>query len=73
MCLGVPARIIRLLDNYVAVVDVNNNQTEISTQLTPEVMVDQYVLVHAGFSMEIIDESIAVETMQYFEEMAKYE
>jgi|LSQX01.1.fsa_nt_gb hydrogenase expression/formation protein HypC len=73
MCLGVPARIIRLLDNYVAVVDVNNNQTEISTRLTPEVMVDQYVLVHAGFSMEIIDESIAVETMQYFEEMAKYE
>ena len=73
MCLGVPARIIKLLENYVAVVDVNNNQTEISTRLTPEVMVDQYVLVHAGFSMEIIDESIAVETMQYLEEMARYE
>lgn len=73
MCLGVPAKIIELMVNDVATVDVNGNQTEINISLTPGVEENQYVLVHAGFAMEIIDESIALETMQYLEELNKYE
>ncbi len=73
MCLGVPAKIIELGENQVARVDVNGNQTDISIRLTPEVEIDQYVLVHAGFAMEIIDESIAQETMQYLLELVPYE
>ncbi|HZK87179.1 MAG TPA: HypC/HybG/HupF family hydrogenase formation chaperone [Syntrophomonas sp.] len=73
MCLGVPAKVIDLMENDVARVDVNGNQTEINIRLTPEVEVGQYVLVHAGFAMEIIDESVALETMQLLEEMLQYE
>lgn len=73
MCLGVPAKIIALKENDVACVDVNGNQTEINIRLTPEVEIGQFVLVHAGFAMEIIDESIALETMQYLEEIMQYE
>ena len=73
MCLGVPAKVIDLMENEVARVDVNGNQTEINIRLTPEVEVGQYVLVHAGFAMEIIDESVALETMQLLEEMLQYE
>ncbi|MDD3899555.1 MAG: HypC/HybG/HupF family hydrogenase formation chaperone [Syntrophomonadaceae bacterium] len=73
MCLGVPAKVIELIENHVARVDVNGNQTEISIRLTPEVEINQYVLVHAGFAMEIIDESIARETMQYLQELISYE
>lgn len=73
MCLGVPAKVIELMANDVARVDVNGNQTEISVRLTPEVGINEYVLVHAGFAMEIIDESIALETMQYLEELLQYE
>ncbi|MGI5879021.1 MAG: HypC/HybG/HupF family hydrogenase formation chaperone [Syntrophomonadaceae bacterium] len=73
MCLGVPAKVIELMANDVARVDVNGNQTEISVRLTPEVKINEYVLVHAGFAMEIIDESIALETMQYLEELLQYE
>jgi len=69
MCLGVPAKVIELMANEVARVDVNGNQTEISVRLTPEVKINEYVLVHAGFAMEIIDESIALETMKYLEEL----
>lgn len=73
MCLGVPAKVIEIKENNTALVDVNGNQTDINIRLTPEVQLDQYVLVHAGFAMEIIDESIARETMQYLEEMMQYE
>lgn len=73
MCLGVPAKVVEKMANGVARVDVNGNQTEISIRLTPEVELGQYVLVHAGFAMEIIDESIAMETMHYLEELLQYE
>ncbi len=73
MCLGVPAKVIEIKENNAALVDVNGNQTEINIRLTPEVQLDQYVLVHAGFAMEIIDERIARETMQYLEEMMQDE
>lgn len=64
MCIGVPGRIIELQENYRAIVDVNGNRMEISVRLTPEVEPGQYVLIHAGFAMEIIDEDAARETMQ---------
>jgi hydrogenase expression/formation protein HypC len=73
MCLGVPAKVIEKMANDIARVDVNGNQTEISIRLTPEVKLGEYVLVHAGFAMEIIDESVAMETMHYLEEMLQYE
>jgi len=73
MCLGVPARVVEKTTNYSARVDVNGNHTEINIQLTPDVEPGQFVLVHAGFAMEIIDESIALETMHYLEEMLQYE
>ncbi len=72
MCLGVPGKIIELKENYRAIVDVNGNRMEISVRLTPEVQPGQYVLIHAGFAMEIIDEEAARETMQILLEVISY-
>ncbi|MGI6513174.1 MAG: HypC/HybG/HupF family hydrogenase formation chaperone [Syntrophomonadaceae bacterium] len=72
MCIGVPGRIIELQENYRAIVDVNGNRMEISVRLTPEVEPGQYVLIHAGFAMEIIDEDAARETMQILLEVISY-
>lgn len=73
MCLGVPGKVIRKLENEVATVDVNGNQLDISIKLTPEVEEGQYVLIHAGFAMDIIDEAVAAETISYMEEMGWYD
>lgn len=73
MCLGVPAKIIEFLGEGAARVDVKGNQTDVNIRLTPEVELGQYVLVHAGFAMEIIDEDIAEETMRYLEELIPYD
>ena len=72
MCLGVPGKITTLLGNNIATVDVNGNQTEISIALVPEAKPEQYVLIHAGFAMELINEEIANETMYYLEELQRY-
>jgi hydrogenase expression/formation protein HypC len=65
MCLGVPGKVLELLEYNKATVDVNGNQVDISVRLTPEVEVGQFVLIHAGFAMEVIDENLAEETMQW--------
>jgi hydrogenase expression/formation protein HypC len=69
MCLGVPGRVVQLLENNMAAVDVNGNQVDISVRLIPEVKLDDYVLIHAGFAMEIIDEEIAQETLYWLKEL----
>ena len=73
MCLGVPGKITQIADNHVATVDVNGNQVDISIRLTPEAQPGEYVLIHAGFAMEIIDAAIAAETISYMEEMGWYD
>lgn len=72
MCLGVPGRVEELLPNDKARVDVSGNSVEISIRLTPEVKVGQYVLIHAGFAMQIVDEAWAHETMALLKELESY-
>lgn len=69
MCLAVPGKVLRLLEQDKAAVDVNGNQVDISVRLIPEVKVGDYVLIHAGFAMEIIDEELAKETMHWLKEL----
>jgi hydrogenase expression/formation protein HypC len=71
MCLGVPGKIIEINDGK-ARADINGNQVEISIALTPEVVSGQYVLIHAGFAMQVIDESVADETMGWLLELQKW-
>ncbi|NLV17512.1 MAG: HypC/HybG/HupF family hydrogenase formation chaperone [Syntrophomonadaceae bacterium] len=73
MCLAVPGKIIAVKERQIATVDVNGNQTEISIRLTPEAKQGEYVLIHAGFAIEIVDEDAARETMRYLLEIMQYE
>jgi len=70
MCLGVPGKIVSKEANR-ATADINGNQVEVSIVMTPEVVPGQYVLIHAGFAMQIIDESEALETMDWLLELQK--
>ena len=70
MCLGVPGRIVSIEANR-ATADITGNQVEVSIIMTPEVVPGQYVLIHAGFAMQIIDESEARETMDWLMALQK--
>ena len=68
MCLAVPGRIIEERGDE-AVVDLQGNHLTISTILTPEAKVGDWVLVHAGFAITQIDEADALETWEYLRGM----
>ncbi len=63
MCLAIPMKISQLDDNRLATVDVLGVTRQISLDLTPQAQVGDYVLVHAGFAIEVVDEQYAQETI----------
>lgn len=69
MCLAIPAQIISI-QGQDAQVDAGGVQRRIGVMLTPDVKVGDYVLVHAGFSIGIVDPQEAEETLALFKELA---
>jgi hydrogenase expression/formation protein HypC len=72
MCVAIPVRI-KSIDETMARVEIGGVERQISVQLTPEAKLDDYVLVHAGFAIQIVDEQEALETMKLFEELGALE
>ena len=72
MCLAVPARIMSLTGDL-ATIDLGGVSREASLSLTPEARVGDYVLLHAGFAIQTLDEAEAQETLRLFEEMLAQE
>ena len=63
MCLAIPAQVAELQDDHLATVNILGVTREISLDLTPQAQVGDYVLVHAGFAIEVVDEQFAQETL----------
>ncbi len=63
MCLAIPARIAQLQSDGLADVDILGVSRQISIDLTPQAQPGDYVLVHAGFAIEVVDEQFAQETI----------
>jgi hydrogenase expression/formation protein HypC len=70
MCLAVPGRIMEI-DGVTARVDFGGITREANVSLVPEAAVDSYVLVHAGFAIQVLNESEAEETLNLFRQMAE--
>jgi hydrogenase expression/formation protein HypC len=72
MCLAVPAKIVDRKD-LMATVEVSGVTRQVSLMLLPDAKVGDYVLVHAGFAIQAVDEEEAKRTLELFEEMAAHE
>ena len=70
MCLAIPA-LIQSIENHEANVDMGGITRRISLRLTPDAKVGDYVIVHTGYAINILDQQEALETLKLFEEMAK--
>jgi hydrogenase expression/formation protein HypC len=70
MCLAIPAKVVTM-DGTIAKVDMMGNERVVSIDLVPEVKLGEYVLVHAGFAIGIIDDESAKETEELLLEGAK--
>ncbi|KAA9031239.1 HypC/HybG/HupF family hydrogenase formation chaperone [Niallia endozanthoxylica] len=63
MCLGVPAKVIEI-EGQRALVDVMGSRMYVGTVFVPEVRIDDYVLLHAGQAMTVVDEEFAKESIE---------
>jgi len=73
MCLAIPAKIESLEAGGVALVSILGVSRTVALDLVPHASVGDYVLVHAGYAIEIVDEEMAQETLDLiaeFPEMA---
>jgi len=70
MCLAIPA-LIKSINGYQAEVDIEGVTREISLQLTPEAKVGDYVLLHTGYAINVIDPAEAEETLKLLRELSE--
>ena len=71
MCLGVPGRIVQWIDHdptfAKAEVDFAGVSREVHMACVPDATVGQYVIVHAGIAISVLDEAEAEKTLAEFE------
>lgn len=75
MCLAVPAKIISLETSTdplacTGIVDFSGIHKQISLAYVPEAQINDYVIVHAGFALAILDEAEAQASLQTLQALA---
>jgi len=68
MCLGIPMLIEKIQDNK-AVASFMKVRREIRIDVVPEVKPGDYVMVHAGMAIEILNQEEAQETLEMWKEL----
>ena len=68
MCVAVPTKI-EAIDGSKATVSLAGARAQVAIDLVPEARVGDYVLIHAGFALTIVDEADAKETFAILREL----
>ncbi len=63
MCLAIPARIVELLENDTAIVDLGGVRKDVSLALVENATVGDYVIVHVGYALTRLDPDEAEKTL----------
>ncbi len=69
MCLAVPVKIVST-DGDEAEAEIGGVRRRVSIAFTPEAKVGDYVLLHTGYAITVVDEAEAEETLKLLEEIA---
>jgi len=70
MCLALPARVLALLEADQALIELGGVRKTVSIALVPEAAVGDYVIVHVGHAIGLIDADEAERTLALFAELA---
>ena len=73
MCLGVPGKVIKIEENPLGMtmgrVDFAGITKDVCLAYVPEVQLGDYVIVHVGFAISVVDEEEAMQVFEYLKEM----
>ena len=62
MCLAIPSRVIEI-EGHSGTIDTDGVRREVSLVLLADVKIGDYVIVHAGYAIQIIDEASATASL----------
>ena len=74
MCLGVPGKILKIYEENsikMSDVDFNGVTMKVCLETTLQARVGNYVIVHAGFAINLLEESEALETLAMLDQISK--
>jgi hydrogenase expression/formation protein HypC len=70
MCLAIPVRVVELLGNDAAIVDLGGIRKQISLALVDGVAIGDYVILHVGYALSRLDPAEAERTLALFAEIS---
>jgi hydrogenase expression/formation protein HypC len=70
MCLAIPA-LIKSINGKEAEAEIGGIGRRVSLWLTPEAKVGDYVLIHTGYAINVLDQEEALETLRLLEELSE--
>ena len=76
MCLGVPGKITEMYDGHgiqMAKVDFGGVKQDVCIETVPEAEVGKYVIVHAGFALNLLSEDEAMETLELLRQVISFD
>lgn len=74
MCLAIPGKVIEIMtENGLRMgrIDYGGTVQTACLESVPDIHVGQYVLVHAGFALSVVDEEEAQKTLELFDDLAR--
>ncbi len=69
MCLAIPAQLVEIGEENLGVASWSGLTKEVALDLTPDAGVGDWVLVHAGYVIQVIDPEEAKRSLELFREM----
>ncbi len=69
MCLAIPTKVTAIDENKVATVELGGVERQISLVMTPEAQVGDYVLVHTGYAITVMDPEEAHASLEVFAQL----
>ena len=73
MCIAFPGKIISIDENMRAIIDISGVQREVRLDLVDDTGIGDYVICHAGFAIQKLDEETAKEMLDCLKEIMEYE
>ena len=73
MCLAIPVRVERIIDQRMALVEMGGIERQVSIELLEEPPnPGEYVLIHTGFAISKLSQEEAHETLELFKEIQEF-
>lgn len=76
MCLGVPGKVVRIDKSPLGItmgkVEFGGISKEVCLAYVPEVKVGEYVIVHVGFAISVMDEKEAEQVFEYLRQAGEF-